>query len=399
MLDILTYAAAKKYTDSKVTPDPTVFKFQGTKEFIADLPESGNVGDVWLVEEDGNEYYWLSSESRWEAFGSPIISGEVDDEMSDESENAVQNRVIKGYVDDKIDTEINLAIADERLRVQLRDILRSKGKTVADDATLATLIPLVNSVGINDEFKKMCEGQQFELVDSEGIITTIPAQFITDSYKKKITKVDLPECTSLGESVFSNGTTLISVKLPKCTSFGNSTLGGETGLTALQELVLSNNIASIGNLFLVHCPLTELHLGNIGTIGYRFLQNCSNLVVFKMDSCTSINMGGTTAYSFQSVNSLKIADFGNVSAFTSGDASNTFKNATNMKAVVIRKTDGVATLGTVNAFKWLLNNVTGWYIYVPDDLVDAYKADSKWSTFADYFKPLSEYDEEAILNG
>ena len=33
------------------------------------------------------------------------------------------------------------------------------------------------------------------------------------------------------------------------------------------------------------------------------------------------------------------------------------------------------------------------YIYVPDDLVDSYKAATNWSVYADQIKPLSEYTE------
>ena len=34
------------------------------------------------------------------------------------------------------------------------------------------------------------------------------------------------------------------------------------------------------------------------------------------------------------------------------------------------------------------------YIYVPDDMVDTLKADSRWSTYATQIKPLSELPED-----
>ena len=42
--------------------------WKGTKENISNLPQSGNqTGDLWHVNEDGNEYAWDGS--KWEALG------------------------------------------------------------------------------------------------------------------------------------------------------------------------------------------------------------------------------------------------------------------------------------------------------------------------------------------
>ena len=88
MLDILTLAAAKQYTEtvageleSKIY-DLSLFKFKGTKEYISELPTTGNeAGDVWHVEEDSNEYVWVvgDSSSEWESFGGLVdLSGKLD---------------------------------------------------------------------------------------------------------------------------------------------------------------------------------------------------------------------------------------------------------------------------------------------------------------------------------
>ena len=42
--------------------------WKGTKENVSSLPQSGNqVGDLWHVNEDGNEYAWDGS--QWELLG------------------------------------------------------------------------------------------------------------------------------------------------------------------------------------------------------------------------------------------------------------------------------------------------------------------------------------------
>lgn len=48
--------------------------WKGTKENVSSLPQSGNqVGDLWHVNEDGNEYAWDGS--KWEALGGIHSSG------------------------------------------------------------------------------------------------------------------------------------------------------------------------------------------------------------------------------------------------------------------------------------------------------------------------------------
>lgn len=284
----------------------------------------------------------------------------------------------------------------ERLRAKLRDILRSKGKTVTDDATMATLVPLVNSIGINDEFKKLCEGSNFEIIDTEGIITSFANCFVTAA-AARITKVSLPNCTSIEASALSDASSLVEINLPKCTNIGSSSLAGCTNLVTVN---FADNIGTIGNYFLSGSKITELHLGNVGTINQGICNGCSSLVHFSAESIDSLSFNGSTNanHSFYGATSLKIADFGNVSSLASGNQY-TFYNATNFKAFVIRKTDGVTTLGASAALSWLKSSVTGWHIYVPDALVDTYKAASNWSTYADYIAPLSDYDEETILNG
>lgn len=54
----------------KVTAMGNVFKFKGTKAKKSELPSSGNeIGDVWHVNEDSNEYVYVSNGS-WELIGS-----------------------------------------------------------------------------------------------------------------------------------------------------------------------------------------------------------------------------------------------------------------------------------------------------------------------------------------
>lgn len=52
-------------------------------------------------------------------------------------------------------------------------------------------------------------------------------------------------------------------------------------------------------------------------------------------------------------------------------------------------------LGTVNA-TYNPEGLKDGYIYVPDALVDSYKAATNWSTYASQIRPLSEYVEVTV---
>ena len=66
-----------------------------------------------------------------------------------------------------------------------------------------------------------------------------------------------------------------------------------------------------------------------------------------------------------------------------------FTGCAALSTLVLRSGD-VAELGTQAFSGTCIESGTG-YIYVPDALVDSYKAAENWSTYADRIKPLSEY--------
>ena len=255
----------------------------------------------------------------------------------------------------------------ERLRAQLRDILRTKGKTVSDEAPMATLVPLVNSVGINNVINNFINNVDFDLIDDEGIITTVNSTRLSGA-SVKLKRLVLPALQSCSSQAFQNSTVTsatIATENPDTCIIGASAFSPCTSMTEF----IGGNIRSNSNDFIGGCTALEK-------------------IVF--------NSFYTENYAFRNNPNLKIVDFGYSPIIK--NASH-FNNSPAIKAIVIRNTEGVITLDGTNPFVWLLNNVTGWYIYVPDELVEDYKVALQWSTFADYFAPLSEYDEEAILNG
>lgn len=107
--------------------------------------------------------------------------------------------------------------------------------------------------------------------------------------------------------------------------------------------------------------ITEYKENRVTSIGQAALSYCQSLTTVDLPNVTSI---GTTA-------------FVGCSALTT----------------VILRSETVCTAVNAN----ILNNTpiksgTG-YVYVPDDLVDSYKAATNWSTYANQIKPISELGE------
>lgn len=71
--------------------------------------------------------------------------------------------------------------------------------------------------------------------------------------------------------------------------------------------------------------------------------------------------------------------------------SNVFKGCTSLHTLVIRSSR-IASLGNTATFDNTKIATGSGYIYVPDNLVEQYKAATNWSTFAAQIKPLSELE-------
>ena len=114
---LVDFAKAKKgvwYDDhyTLVTTEGTTIGFEA--KVVDELPQTGEEGYIYLVpKQDGSgedtydEWVWALKEDNtygWEHIGSTAVNIEVDDELSDTSENPVQNKVIKGALDEKVNT-------------------------------------------------------------------------------------------------------------------------------------------------------------------------------------------------------------------------------------------------------------------------------------------------------
>lgn len=98
---------------------------------------------------------------------------------------------------------------------------------------------------------------------------------------------------------------------------------------------------------------------------------------------------------FSGAMSLKSVEFGEYIA-SIGDQA--FWNCYALDTLIIRRTDGVPTLGS-RVFNYSLIASGSGYIYVPSSLVAQYQTDTNWSAYAAQIRALEDYTIDGTTTG
>lgn len=202
--------------------------------------------------------------------------------------------------------------------------------------------------------------------------------------------------TTIGDSGFTYCSGLTSIAIPKIESIGNSAFYGCSGLTNVQ---LGNSLISIGDYAFSGCSkaFTSLELKNGVSVGDYAFARCGTLTSATIDtnsigsgvfkSCTalnSINIGSSVtsigSYSFQNCTSLTSI---NIPSGVTSIGDRAFDNCNRLRSVTVNASTP-PTLG-----RFVFSGVDYYMkIYVPAASVDAYKAASGWSDYADRIKAI-----------
>ena len=227
--------------------------------------------------------------------------------------------------------------------------------------------------------------------------------------------VNLPNLNSLGAASFYGS------GIKRVLSLGNITElpsyyenGCFRGCTALTFVELSEKMTSIGDYSFYGCTaLSSINFPlSLTSIGFGAFNRCTSLEIADL-SLPNLETIGTLA--FNGVKITKISNLGKLTSLQNIDSSyNIFGDKTTLTSVNLPATltsIGNYVFSRYTALATLICNATTpptlsssalsntpiasktGTIYVPDASVDAYKAATNWSTYADIIKPLSEYVE------
>lgn len=171
--------------------------------------------------------------------------------------------------------------------------------------------------------------------------------------------------TSVSQYLYAGCETLTMVNLPYATSIE------EHAFTSCKALTT------------VNVPLAE-------TLGMNAFQECTSLGTIAFPLVTYVKHGCCF-----NCRVLTKAVFNSACTFD----TQCFAYCGSLNAVVLCNEKEICTLLNVNAFgNTPIESGTG-YIYVPAALIDTYKADSMWSTYAAQFRALEDYTIDGTITG
>lgn len=193
------------------------------------------------------------------------------------------------------------------------------------------------------------------------------------------------------------------------TKLGDYAFYGNERITS----VLLPNVTYVGTSCFANCyMLSESTFGNLSIIPTRAFQNCRKLEHFESSSVKRIE--SYAFYDAASIDSYKMilksvkcdsatsigrCAFGGLTKIETIDIlgggdiermADTNKALESLVNFIMRDEETVTTVDAYTAFAATTN------IYVPDALVESYKAATNWSTYAEQIHPLSEYVEPEV---
>lgn len=163
---------------------------------------------------------------------------------------------------------------------------------------------------------------------------------------------------------------------------GDSNMDGI--LTRRATTIRNNRITYLGiEVFRNYESLAVVDFPSVTSAGVNIFYACYALHTVNLPSLISIS---SNMFAYSSL--LKRLDFPSVESISGG----AFSGCSRLVTVILRKADTVCTLENVSAFSGTSIAKGTGFVYVPDDLVEQYKAATNWSTYANQIKPISELE-------
>ena len=260
--------------------------------------------------------------------------------------------------------------------------LLTKGKYCEDDFTLV-------DATTEDTLLKALRNQVTSVSDND--LTSIRSYGL--AYMTALTSASFPELQTINSYAFYDDYNIVwnGWPFPAAKTIGNYAFRYCYGLTG--EIVLPSSVTSIGQYSFASCKnITKFTAtGAISTFGtYTFVgasadhkMNIEEIHLPNLGTgiALNLNFGSTTAAN--ACQKLKVVDIGKAKSI----AANTFANCYALQTLIMRRTGSITTCANVSAFLNTplrgRNSMTA-EIYVPEALIDTYKAASVWSTINGY---------------
>ncbi len=217
-----------------------------------------------------------------------------------------------------------------------------------------------------------------------------------------LTSIDSDITTLIGYGCYGL-TKLVSANLPNCTSIGTYAFRGCSAMTSVN----APNVTKVDDYTFYLCSkLTDVNMPNVTTVDTYVFSGCSKLTTINMPKATALGRAAFYKCDLKEANFPLVGTISQELFFQNQHLErvdfeiaykinqSAFANCSSLVTLILRKSDGICTLGTASSSlqNTPIANGTG-YVYVPDELVEEYKVATNWSNYASQIKPLSELEE------
>lgn len=260
---------------------------------------------------------------------------------------------------------------------ELIDAIEAGADTSVEDAIITRTI---SGEYTNSRVTKVGNRAFFGCVELTAVSFPLATTIVNGAFSgSALTSVDFPKVTTIEEYAFQYCSKLTSVDFPKATIIRDYAFQYCYALTSANFPKVTGIRA---NAFQYCSELTTVDIPLTTSIGSYAFGSCSNLSTVSFPQARSID-----SCAFQNCSMLTSVDL----PLTTSIDSYVFEKCSKLTALVLRNTTKVCSLASSSTFyNTPIKSGTG-YIYVPDDLVDSYKAATNWAVYAAQIKPLSEY--------
>lgn len=214
-----------------------------------------------------------------------------------------------------------------------------------------------------------------------------------DKSDDTVKHLNLPKLKQLYTYAFQDCDAIITATFPEVTSIPGQTFIDCSNLTYV-DIAKATTIQS--SAFQGCSSLTGLSCPSVKSVQGSAFTQCTSLIKLSFPSLTSLSSGAFK--NIRGASSGLTIDIGEGLASIPSQAFYGYSSGiSNISAVVLRRTSVVSLANSsVFDYSWIKTETDKGFVYVPDDLVDSYKAATNWSTIASKIKPLSEYVEVTV---
>ena len=209
-------------------------------------------------------------------------------------------------------------------------------------------------------------------------VTNILSSFFYGCHSLR--SISFPDVTDIGDRAFYDCSNLSSVSFPMVMNIGD---GAFIRCDSLSSVSFPNVTAISDDVFTNCSNLSSVSFPNAKHIGNGAFRGCSNLSSVSFPNVTRIYNDA-----FRACGGLTTASFPKLTKIDPGmsswvNKSGAFYNCANLTTLYIGTSNGVVCELGNGAFQGCSNLAS---IYVPASLVDIYKSDPNWHSYADKIK-------------